>query len=646
MKAKNELPHFIHISRYARWNDDEQRRETWGETIDRYADFWMKKYPEHDQAISNFCTEIHTVKVMPSMRQLMTAGPALEKDHVAGYNCAFLAIDQIFKFAEVMYTLMCGTGVGFSVERQYVNYLPELPSHFYESNTTVKVADSKLGWAMAFREILSLLSVGQIPKWDISAVRPAGARLRTFGGRASGPGPLEELFRYAVRIFKQAEGRRLTSLECHDLVCKTGQVVVSGGVRRSALISLSNPSDERMRNAKVGEWYRPDQSPWRSLANNSAAYTERPDMEIFMQEWTSLLKSKSGERGIYNVAAAQKQAARNGRRDSSHHFGTNPCSEIILRDREFCNLTTTIVRADNTLDELKAKVRTATIIGTFQSTLTDFHFLSDTWKKNCEEERLLGVSLTGIMDHPVLNGRLKHTPDWFMSTDNGAHTLPDVLRELKQVAIDTNLEWSQKLGINQATAITCVKPEGTVSQLCDTASGIHARHAKYYIRRIQLDKKDPVFSLLKECEVPHEDLYTSPQHVAVFSFPQMAPKGAVTRSQVTALDQLNLWLTYQIHWCEHKPSQTIYIRDHEWMEVGAWVYKHFDLLSGISFLPYNEDDTVYTQAPYEEIDEAAYNEMSENFPMIHWDRLSIFETEDTTDMMNEMACTGDKCEVL
>lgn len=616
---------FIALSRYARWLPEENRRETWEETVDRFVTNIVGNKADND-TIRN---AIKNMEVMPSMRSMMTAGPAAARDNTCMYNCSYLPCDDPKSFDEAMFVLLCGTGVGFSVERQYVQKLPEIPDQLFESDTTIIVKDSKEGWAKSFRQVLAMLWAGEIPKWDVSKVRPAGAKLKTFGGRASGPQPLVDLFEFAIATFKGAKGRKLTSIECHDLMCKIGEVVVVGGVRRSAMISLSNLSDDRMRHAKSGQWWSTD--PQRALANNSVSYTDKPDMECFMREWLSLMESKSGERGIFNRQAAVNQAAKNGRRDENHEWGTNPCSEIILRPYQFCNLSEVICRADDTLETLKEKVRLATIIGTIQSTYTHFPYLRKIWQRNTEEERLLGVSLTGIMDCVYLSQNDK--------------CLELGLAELKQTAIDTNKEWADKLGIPVSAAITCVKPSGTVSQLTDTASGIHARHSPYYIRTVRGDNKDPLTEFMKSVGVPSEPDVMKPDATTVFSFPVKSPQGAVTRNDMTAIEQLDIWLTYQRHWCEHKPSVTISVRDEEWMDVGAWVFKHFDEVSGISFLPHS--DHSYKQAPYQDCSEREYGELLELMPEnIDWSKLSEFEQDDTTKGSQTMACNGGSCEIV
>jgi len=618
---------FIHTSRYARWLEEDNRRESWSETVDRYMDNVVgtlvgdKVFMEIQEAISN-------LEIMPSMRAVMTAGPALERDNTAGYNCSYLPVDDPKSFDEAMFILLCGTGVGFSVERQFVSKLPEVPQLF-NSDTVVVVKDSKEGWAKALRQVIALLYSGEIPKWDVSRVRPAGSRLKTFGGRASGPAPLVDLFNFVIAKFKEAQHRKLSSIECHDIMCKIGEVVVVGGVRRSAMISLSNLSDDRMRHAKSGNWW--ENEPQRALANNSVSYTEKPDAVSFMREWMALVESGSGERGIFNRQASVKQANKNGRRDPNFEFGTNPCSEIILRPYQFCNLTEVVVRATDDIDSLTRKVRLATILGTIQSTYTKFPYLRKIWQKNTEEERLLGVSLTGIMDNKL------------MTTKNKG--LGETLEHLRKVAIDTNAEWASKLGINSSAAITCVKPSGTVSQLVDSASGIHARHSHYYIRTVRGDNKDPLTQFMQDQGIPSEPCVMKPQTTTVFSFPVKAPKNAVVTSDLSAIDQLEMWLMYQRHWCEHKPSVTINVRKDEWFEVGAFVYKHFDEMSGVSFLPYNEH--TYQQAPYQEVGKSDYEMLLSVMPKtIDWSKLSEYEKQDNTKGSQTFACTGEVCEIV
>ena len=641
MPLPTEYQSFIHLSRYARWNYDLKRRESWEETVDRYLNFFKEHLGDkHNFNLDNgleadLREAITNLDVMPSMRCLMTAGEALKKENIAGYNCSYVKVDSPRSFDEILYVLMNGTGVGFSVEEEYVNQLPELPEEFYETDTTIIVADSKLGWAKAYKELLSLLWQGQIPKWDLSNVRPAGSPLKTFGGRASGPEPLEDLFVFTISTFQNASGRKFKSVESHDIVCKIAEIVVVGGVRRSALISLSNLNDESMRHAKSGKWW--ETNPQRALANNSVNYKEKPDVGTFMREWLSLYDSKSGERGIYNSQAAKHQVERlnseeKTRREPKEDFGTNPCSEIILRSREFCNLSEVVVRGGDDSKSLEEKVRTATILGTFQSTLTSFKYLSREWKKNCEEERLLGVSLTGIMDNSLTNGK--------------KGKLEDLLETLKNVAIKTNKEFSEKLGIEQSAAITCVKPSGTVSQLVDSASGIHARHNPYYIRTVRADNKDPLCKFMKDAEFPNEPDVLRPKHTTVFSFPMKGPKNAICRTDITAIDQLKIWSTYQKHWCEHKPSITISVKEQEWPEMGNWVWNNFDDISGISFLPFSEH--TYRQAPYQDCTEEEYTTALKAMPKnVDWSLLSSYEEKDFTVGSQELACAADEgCEVV
>jgi len=626
---------FIHKSRYARWLWDENRRETWDETVARYFDFFEEHLSENNNFIldedvrKELEESVLSLKTMPSMRCLMTAGEALKRENVAGYNCSYVAVDNIRSFDEILYILMNGTGVGFSVESKYTEQLPIVAEDFHDSETTIVVADSKLGWAKALKELIGMLYVGQVPKWDLTKVRPAGAPLKTFGGRASGPAPLRDLFAFCVSTFRKAAGRRLTTMECHDIVCKIAEIVVVGCVRRSALISLSDLSDDRMRVAKSGEWWKDNIQ--RALANNSYVAKDNVDVGIFMKEWLSLYESHSGERGIFSRQASKKQAEKFGRRDASHDFGTNPCSEIILRSREFCNLTEVVVRGDDTLATLKEKVRNATILGIFQSTLTNFRYLSKKWKENCEEERLLGVSLTGIMDNEFTNGK--------------AGDLESLLNTLRFVAQATAKEWSDKLGIPMPAAITCVKPSGTVSQLVDAASGIHTRHSPYYVRTVRADKKDPLAKMMIEMGFPAEDDVTKPDHTYVFSFPIKAPENAIYRKDMSAIQQLEMWLAYQRHWCEHKPSITVSVKENEWPEVGAWVWKHFDEMSGVSFLPFS--DHVYAQAPYQDCTREEYETLAAKMPKnVDWAKLAEYEKQDMTIGSQELACVAGACELV
>lgn len=625
---------FIATSRYARWIEEEKRRETWEETVDRFMTNIVSPKLKDKGVYDEIHAAIHDLEIMPSMRAMMTAGPAAARDNTCLYNCAYTAVDKPKRFSQAMFILLCGTGVGFSVERQSVQQLPAVPETLL-SKGVFRVEDSKEGWANALNHLITSLYDGSIPEFDYQDVRPAGSRLKTFGGRASGPGPLKDLFNYTINIFRQAKGRKLSSIECHDIMCKIGEVVVVGGVRRSAMISLSNLSDDRMRTAKSGNWW--DTNGQRALANNSTAYSDKPPIEIFMREWLSLVESKSGERGIFSRVASQRQAAKNGRRNLYNStgvywdYGTNPCSEIILRPQQFCNLSEVVVRQEDTVEDLALKVQLATILGTIQSTYTDFPFLGEDWVTNTEEERLLGVSLTGIMDNTLTNGR--------------EGNLEELLDKLKQVAIDTNREWAETLGIPVSAAITCVKPSGTVSQLVDSASGIHARHSPYYIRTVRGDNKDPLTQFMKEMGIPYELCVSKPEQTTVFSFPQKAPEGAITRNEMTAIEQLELWRTYQTHWCEHKPSVTISVREEEWLDVGAWVYRHFDEISGVSFLPHT--DHTYQQAPYQDCTEEEYTEMLSRMPKeIDWHSLADYETEDTSKGTSTFACSGDSCEIV
>jgi len=622
----NNLSKYVFKSRYARWQENLGRREHWEETVKRYCDFFAKKHPD-TFPYEMVYNAIYNMDVMPSMRSFMTAGPALERDNIAGYNCSYLPIQDARCFDEAMYILMCGTGVGYSVERQYVNKLPEVADTFHATDSVIIVGDSKAGWASALRQLVANLYGGQIPKWDVSKVRPSGARLKTFGGRASGPTPLVDLFSFTVSLFKRAAGRKLTSVECSDLVCKIAEVVVVGGVRRSALICLSNLSDDRMRNYKNGQWWVEDTQ--RALANISAAYTEKPDIGTFMDEWKALYDSKSGERGIFNRVAATKAAAATGRRDTDYEFGTNPCGEIILRPFGFCNLSEVIVRHGDTEESLRRKVEIATIIGTFQSTLTNFRYIRKQWQTNAEEERLLGVSMTGIMDHELLA--------------TSARATESLLQRLKEHVIDTNREWAGKLNISVSAAITTVKPSGTVSQLVDSASGIHPRYSDYYIRTVRADSKDPLAVFMQEKGFPYEVDVMNKNNL-VFSFPIKSPDNAVKRNDRSALEQLEHYLVFKKYWCEHNPSITVYVREDEWLDVAAWVYKNMELLGGVSFLPHN--DHAYQQAPYQEIDEATYLEKLSTFPEVNWEEFDKYEVDDATVSMKEMACVSGVCEYL
>ena len=633
----SDYQNIIAMSRYARWNDDKQRRETWQETVTRLLDFYrdyLKDKHDYDlpkEMYTDLYVAMVTLKVMPSMRAMMTAGPALERNHIAAYNCSYLPVDNPRAFDECLYILMHGTGVGFSVERQFVSNLPKVPDEFENSETTIIVQDSKEGWHRSYKELINLLYAGMVPQWDMSRIRPAGSKLKTFGGRASGPDPLDDLFLFTVNTFKKASGRKLSSIECHDLMCKIADVVVVGGVRRSALISLSNLSDDRMRHAKSGSWW--DTEPHRALANNSVCYTDgSADMGSFMREWTALYESKSGERGIFNRKAAQQQAAKFGRREENIEYGTNPCSEIILRPKQFCNLSEVVVREEDTPETLQRKVELATILGTIQSCFTDFKGISRQWTRNTEEERLLGVSLTGIMDNRLMSNTTKDA-------------LPSLLSNLRLTAVNTNKKWAKLLGIEPSAAITCVKPSGTVSQLVNAASGIHARHNDYYVRTIRADKKDPLTQFLIDQGFPHEDALEKPDSMTVFSFPMKSPTGAITRNKISAIDHLTLWNVYATYWCEHKPSITVSVKEKEWLNVGSFVYDNFDNMSGVSFLPMTEH--TYKQAPYQDCTKEQYKELLDRMPNeVDWDSFSNYEKEDLTTGSQELACTANSCEVV
>jgi len=634
MLLPTQYQQMIHLSRYARWLPEAGRRETWEETVDRYITFMSTiQVPGlvDDDTWEELRKAILGNHILPSMRALMTAGPALERCNVGGYNCAYIAIDDPVAFSEVLYVLMCGTGVGFSVERQFIAEMPIVPAEFADTEYTIRVRDSKGGWCEAFRALIQQLYQGKVPKWDVSDIREKGARLKTFGGRASGPQPLEELFLFTVEIFRKAAGARLNSEECHDICCRVGDIVVVGGVRRAALSSLSNLSDDRMRRAKMGEWY--ELTPWRRLANNSAAYTETPSMAAFFNEWLAIYESKSGERGIFNRVAAQTQAARYGRRDPNHEFGTNPCFEIILRSLQFCNLSEAVLRVGDSKEDIRRKVRLATILGTVQATMTNFRYLRDKWRKNAEDEYLLGVSFTGIFDNALMSGR------------EDVEELKLFLGELRELAVVTNEEWAEKLGIMPATAITCVKPSGNGSQLTNCSSGIHARRGRHYIRRVRADKKDPLAIFMNDKGFPCEDDVQKPEHGWIFSFPIQAPDTAVIREDITALDHLELWKLYQLHWCEHKPSITVDIAEHEWLGVGDWVFRNFDIVSGIAFMP--KDDHVYKQMPEEVCDLETYEALLAAIPKdVNWDDLVDYEDDDNTLGSQELACSGGACEIV
>ncbi len=641
-KLPTQYQEYIHLSRYSRWLPEEKRRETWEETVSRYFKFFeahLKENYSYEIPIGTYIEleeAVLNLEVMPSMRCLMTAGPALKKENIAGYNCAYTPVDNVKSFDEILYVLMNGTGIGFSVETQHIQKLPFVPGELYPTDTIIKVRDSKLGWAKAFRELLSLLWTGLIPSWDMSEVRPAGSVLKTFGGRASGPEPLVSLFQFTVEKFKGAVGRRLRALECHDIVCKIAECIVVGGVRRSALLSLSDLGDDELRNCKSGEFGY--ENAQRYLANNSANYHEKPDLGTFLKEWRSLYMSKSGERGLFSTLNAKKHTEKLGkRRNVEHEFGTNPCSEIILRPREFCNLTEAVIRPNDSWKDIDRKVRLATILGTWQSTLTNFRYISSKWKTNCDEERLLGVSLTGIMDNKLTNGHNLVSPKEIES-------LSEKLETLKETAVAENEEISRDIGINPSAAITAIKPSGTVSQLVDSASGIHTRHNPYYIRTVRGDKKDPISKMMIDQGVPHEDDAVKPETGLVFSFPMKSPKHAIYRHDLSAIDQLVLHSVYSEAFTEHKVSQTISVKEDEWLEVGAFVYRNFDAISGVSFLPYS--DHIYKQAPYQDCSEKEYKSLLKKMPTLDWTQLSDYEKDDYTISSQELSCSGGACEII
>lgn len=659
---KNPYENFIAVSRYARWISEENRRETWKESVDRYFNFILNhlkekfNYDPDPIILSNLKDAVYSRNVMPSMRAVMTSGEALKRDNAAGYNCSYLPVDSIRSFDETMYILMCGAGVGFSVEYKYINQLPSVPETLEKTNDVIVVEDSKTGWAHAYRQLLESLWEGKIPSIDVTNLRPAGARLKTMGGRSSGPQPLINLFDFTIKTFKGSLGRQLKPIECHDIMCKIGEVVVVGGVRRSAMISLSNINDIEMAHAKSGNWW--ENNSQRALSNNSVAYSRKPPMEQFIAEWKNLYDSKSGERGIYNVEAAQKQAERYGR-DPNIHYGTNPCSEIILRPYQFCNLSEVVIRENDNEETVSRKVQLASILGTWQSTLTDFQYLREIWKENTEEERLLGVSLTGQFGNAIFSGKARGKNEFSCGKgcqdlcSNEEHIQEDnftklehMLQRLRSRAREANMIEADKIGINHSAAVTCVKPSGTVSQLTGVSSGMHPWHSEYYIRTVRGDKKDPLSNFLKDIGIPCEDDFMNPNNTYVFSFPVKAPEKATFRKDLTAIEHLNLWLLYQRAWCEHKPSITVSVHEDEWMEVGSWVWKHFDEVSGISFLPYS--DHSYKQAPYQEISEDEYNVLYNNMPKnIRWSDLSFYETEDGTSTNATLACSSDgNCELV
>ena len=619
---KNEVAEFIYKRTYSRWLEDEARREDWPETIERFVGFIISERPDiPDKTISKIRKYMTEFGVMPSMRFLWAAGPAAKADNTCIYNCSFAKINSVDAFAECLYVLMCGTGFGFSVEAEEVDKLPEIPEiKSGQGLPKILIEDSKNGWADSVKTLMGSLYEGQNVYFDYSAIRPEGARLLTMGGRASGPQPLVKLHDFIREIMHNAQGRKLTTIEAHDICNQIAEIVVVGGVRRSSQISLSDLDDQDMRHAK--EWPFPIK---RAMANNSAVFREKPSAADFLVEWGALAKSGTGERGIFNLQAAQNKAP--ARRYAPKIQGTNPCGEIMLRDMQFCNLSEVVVREDDDLDSLLDKVETATWLGVIQSSFTDFPYLRKEWKKNCDVEALLGVSLTGQMDnHPVLTS--------------------EALKALKSRVLRIARKASGILGTKMPAATTCVKPSGTVSQLVDSASGVHPRYSQYYIRRYRIAARDPLFKLMKEAGVPCSPENGQDAETAttwVLEFPVKSPEDCVTRKDVTALDQLKHYKNLQHNWCEHNASMTVYVRDDEWFEVGNWVYQNWDIINGVSFLPY--DGGKYKLAPYEEIDVHTYERLIKEHPLIDYTQLSHYELEDNTQGKSEFACVGDKCEI-
>ncbi|MDA0320449.1 MAG: recombinase [Proteobacteria bacterium] len=625
--AAKTMEEYVYISKYSKFLHDQNRRETWAETVKRYKANVLDRHLSNEMA-EIIARAILNLEVVPSMRMLATAGPALDRDNVCGYNCAYKAITQPRDFSDALFILSSGTGMGYSVEKKYISQLPKVPSSVKMDEVSFTVQDSREGWQEAVQFAMEEGFLGNIYEYDLSLLRPEGAILKTFGGRSSGPEPLRKTLNYINDLFKKAAGRQLTSLECHDLMCMIASCIVAGGVRRSAMISLGDIDDVEMRNAK--NWSLGAFPEERHSANNSYVTNGTPSKEEFEAEWSAMVAGKSGERGIFNRASAKAQAEKFGRKVAD--FGCNPCSEILLvDDGQFCNLSEVIIRADDDFYDLKRKVELATIIGTVQSTFTHFPALPKNWTDNCEEERLLGVSMTGIMDNPLTNGVLAG--------------LPGRLNELRNFAIDTNKKWAEKLGISAAASVTCVKPSGSVSALTGTASGIHSRWSDYYIRRTIQSNADPLTQLMIDEGIPHEPSATKPDLETVFSFPIASPLGAVTNGTRSAIEQMEMWLTYQRNWTTHKVSATISVKSDEWDDLAKFVYDHFDEIAGVSFLPY--DDHAYVQAPYEQISAEKYEELNLAFPIsVNWSRLPEFEIEDTTKASQELACTGGACEIL
>ena len=628
---KNSLAEFIYYRSYSRWIEKEGRRETWIETVERFMNFMKENLG--DKFSEDECSEIREAvlnqEVMPSMRLMWSAGDAARANNVSAYNCSFIAPRKLRDFAEIMYVSMCGTGIGFSVEHQNVHALPQIKRQTNHRKVSIHaIEDSKEGWAEAFYLGLRTWFNGGDVKFDFSKIRPAGARLKTMGGKTSGPKPLEDLLNYTRNKIFSRQGGRLSSLDVHDIVCKIGEIVVMGGVRRSALISLSDLNDPEMRTAKQGQFFITE--PQRSMANNSAVYNDKPSTTDFMEEWLALAKSGTGERGIFNRGSLSKQLPERRWKTFKKDFatcGVNPCAEIVLKNYEFCNLTEVVARPKDTEKTLLKKVRLAAILGTYQATLTNFQFISKEWKKNCEEERLLGVSITGQWDCPAVRN-------------------PETLGKLKERAVEVNKEYAKRFGINQATAITAVKPSGTVSQLVDAASGLHPRHAKYYVRRVRVSASDSLFHMLRDQKAPYYPEVGQAEGSAttyVLEFPVAAPKRAIILNDLNAIEQLEYWKKVKLNFTEHNPSVTISVGDDEWLKVADWLYENWDILGGLSFLPRAEH--IYALAPYEEIDEKTYKERLKNLPKIDFAQILLYEKDDETEGAKELACVGGVCEI-
>ena len=627
---KNPLGEFIYYRTYSRWIDDEGRRETWVETVDRYINFMRENLGKRlsDKEYSEVRQAILSHEAMPSMRLLQFAGKAARTTNVCAYNCSFIAPTKLEDFAEIMYISMCGTGAGFSVESQYIQQLPVIKRQSGKLRHVHVIDDSKEGWCDALTLGLKTWYAGEDVQFDYSRLRPAGARLKTMGGKSSGPDPLRELLTFARATVLKRQGRRLTNLDAHDIICKIGEIVVAGGVRRSALISLSDLDDVEMRDAKKGQFYITE--PQRSLANNSAVYNEKPGAEEFMREWLALMESHSGERGIFNRGGLRETFPERRTKmleERIDTIGTNPCGEILLQPKQFCNLSEIVARAEDTPGSLMRKMKIATLLGTYQSTLTNFPYLSREWKEHCEEERLLGVSITGQWDSPAVRK-------------------PEMLKKLRDAAVVYNREYAKRFTVSPSTCITCTKPSGTLSQMVDCASGMHPRHAPYYIRRVRIASTDALFQMLRDQGVPYHPEVGQNMETAttfVIDFPVKAPDAAIFRDQVPALELLEYWKDVKENYTEHNPSVTISVGDDEWLKTGNWVYENWKIVGGLSFLP--RSNHVYKLAPYEEIDEKAYHELLERFAHVDFSKIVTYEREDGTENKRELACASGTCEV-